>query len=494
MTEFDQKLREKIFLDQKLRIELCSNSHNWFFHVYFAQYIKHETAPFHKEIIKITEDDNLKLAVIAAFRGSAKSTIVSLSYVLWAILGRQQKKFILICSQTERQAQLFLQNIMKEIETNVLLKKDFGHLFENADEWQKNALVLDEFDARIMAFSVGNGLRGVRHKENRPDLIIIDDVEDTQSVRTQEMRDKTSNWFKGEVIPAGQDCTKVMVVGNYLHNDSLIARLKESIQGNAIEGVYKEYPIYDKEKRILWPGMYPNFEAVKKLERKVNDPVAFHREYLLTILPTDDQVVQPNWLHYYEHLPPLDEVHKIVVSVDPAIGIKETNDYTAIITAYITGYGEDTKIYILPQPINTRMDFPLTCDTIENHVESFDKKTYIVLIEDVGYQRSIGQLLEKRLLRTQSVKLHGQDKRARLATTTPYIKAGNVLFPKTGAKTLIQQLVGFGTERHDDLADSFSLLINHLSEGIQKKRSYRITYDSGNYPKPITAGLLNKVF
>ncbi len=496
MNEHDAEIYKNIMSDRTFRIETCLNSHYWFFHVYFAQYIKYETASFHGEIIELTEAENLKLAVITAFRGSAKSTIVSLSYVLWSILGRQQKKFVLICSQTERQAQLFLHIIKKELETNEILKKDFGHLFENADEWQKGALVLDRYDARIMASSPGNSLRGIRHKENRPDLIIIDDVEDTQSVRTQEMRDKTSEWFKGEILPAGQESTKIIVVGNYLHNDSLIARLKEAIQGNAVDGVYREYPLYDKANNILWPGRFPTFDDIKALEREINDPVTFHREYLLEIVATDDQVVHPAWLQYYDQLPPMEDVKKVVLSVDPAIGQEDTNDYTAIVTAYVSGYVENTKIYILPEPINKRMNFPLTCETIESQVSQFDRKPYIVLVEQVNYQMAVVERLNERLVRAEGIKVHGQDKRARLTTTTPFIKSGHVLFPKEGAKVLIQQLVGFGTERHDDLADAFSLMINYLGQDIRKsqpkrprKRSHRS--DKG---RPITRGFWGMSF
>ncbi|MEN9881393.1 MAG: hypothetical protein RLZZ308_576, partial [Candidatus Parcubacteria bacterium] len=45
-----------------------------------------------------------------------------------------------------------------------------------------------------------------------------------------------------------------------------------------------------------------------------------------------------------------------------------------------------------------------------------------------------------------------------------------VKFPKQGCEELIEQLVGFGVEKHDDLADAFSLLVNttldkHSGEG-----------------------------
>jgi hypothetical protein len=39
------------------------------------------------------------------------------------------------------------------------------------------------------------------------------------------------------------------------------------------------------------------------------------------------------------------------------------------------------------------------------------------------------------------------------------IKSGKVLFPRTGCEQLIDQIVHFGVEKHDDLADAFANLI-----------------------------------
>ena len=55
-------------------------------------------APFHNEMFKLAEDQNIKVLVVMAFRGSAKSTILNLAYILWSILGVQQKKFVVIIS------------------------------------------------------------------------------------------------------------------------------------------------------------------------------------------------------------------------------------------------------------------------------------------------------------------------------------------------------------------------------------------------------------
>ena len=42
------------------------------------------------------------------------------------------------------------------------------------------------------------------------------------------------------------------------------------------------------------------------------------------------------------------------------------------------------------------------------------------------------------------------------------LQKGEVFFPREGTKQLIAQLVDFGVEKHDDLADAFSILLQQL--------------------------------
>ena len=95
-NEIPQELIDTMIKDQKVRIAITKKSHWYFFHFYFAKYVKHPTAEFQREIIRLTENEDVKNFFVVAFRGSGKSTIITTSYVLWAILGQQQKKFILI--------------------------------------------------------------------------------------------------------------------------------------------------------------------------------------------------------------------------------------------------------------------------------------------------------------------------------------------------------------------------------------------------------------
>lgn len=72
--------------------------------------------------------------------------------------------------------------------------------------------------------------------------------------------------------------------------------------------------------------------------------------------------------------------------------------------------------------------------------------------------------MENNNVPAEGVKVAGQDKRSRLAMVTHLIKHGKIRFPKKGAEELLMQLTGFGIEKHDDLADAFSLLIIKILE------------------------------
>ena len=92
----DTSTFEAIAKDRLVRQTVTRQSHLMFFHVYLPHYVTYEIAEFQKDIFRITEDQANKLAIIVAFRGSGKSTLVTLSYSLWAMLGIQQKKFVVV--------------------------------------------------------------------------------------------------------------------------------------------------------------------------------------------------------------------------------------------------------------------------------------------------------------------------------------------------------------------------------------------------------------
>lgn len=259
---------DRMIADRTVRIAITRQSHFMFFHLYFAHYVKYETAQFQREIFNLTEDETIKNLYIVAFRGSGKSTIITTSYPIWAILGKQQKKFVVILCQTRTQAKQHMTNLKRELENNTLLKNDLGPFQEESDEWGSTSLVFSNMNARITAASSEQSIRGMRHGQHRPDLIIGDDVEDMASAKTKEGRQKTYSWLKGEIIPLGDKNTKLVIVGNLLHEDSLLMHLKSDIEEGSGEGVFKKYPLLNENDEILWKGKYLDELEIEKERKK----------------------------------------------------------------------------------------------------------------------------------------------------------------------------------------------------------------------------------
>jgi len=456
--------------DQVARRILVKESHYIFFHFYFSQYTKYKTAPFQKEMFKITEDPNIRMAVIVAFRGSAKSTIMTMSYPIWAILGKQQKKCVVILSQTQQQAKIHLANIKRELESNELLRKDLGPFQESSDEWGSFSLVIPNFNAKIVAASSEQSIRGLRHGAYRPDLIICDDVEDLTSTKTKESRDRTYSWFTGEIVPLGEKDTRIIMVGNLLHEDSLLMRLRKNILEDSSNALYREYPVVNDRDEILWKGRYPTMLDLE-IEKKLNgDDKAWQREYMLKIIADEDQIVRREWIQYYDEIPIDRNDHRhTLIGVDLAISSSNYADYTAIVVGHVFGNEETLRIYIEAFPVNQRLDFPSATDKIKEVARVAEKyhRHPKVYIEDVGYQRAVIQQLVRQNVSAEGFPVNGQDKRARLDSVTHMIRSGKVLFPKKGTEDLIQQLVYFGVEKHDDLVDAFTMVL-HMA--IKKDR------------------------
>ena len=197
--------------------------------VYGKKYLTYGLAAFQKEIITLVEDETIQTLVFVGFRGCGKSSLVTTFYAIWGITGVQKKMFILIVCKTMEQAKQQLKNLKIELENNPRLKHDLGP-FEEHEDWNAYTLHIKDYDARITITSIEHSIRGIRHCESRPDVIICDDIEDMESTRTKERRDKTYNLLTSEVIPAGDKNTRLIVLGNVLHEDSTVNRFKKSIQ------------------------------------------------------------------------------------------------------------------------------------------------------------------------------------------------------------------------------------------------------------------------
>ncbi len=459
-----KEILEVMKKDKRVRLSIVKKLHKLFFCFYFSHYIEFEMAPLHEEMFRITQDAGVRNAVIVGFRGCGKSTIFTTSFPLWAILGEQKIKFVLILSQTQQKAQALLQEIKYELETNEMIKNDLGPFQEERNQWNITSLYLTRYDAKITAASAEQSIRGIRHKQHRPQLIIADDLEDLESVKTIEGRNKVYNWLVGDVLPAGDKQTRLIIVGSLLHEDSLIKRLQKGIDGKTMNGIFREFPLLDEKGNSTWPGKFPDQKAIEEEKAKGISDSAWQREYLLKVVPQEGSPIMPDWIRFYRSFPPHEHYVGTFTAADLAISQSDRADFTAMVSACAYNCDDKPHIFILPDPVNERLDFPQQIERAKLISKTLGNSP--IIIEDVGYQKALIQILDREGLSVEGYRPESQNKRTRLSLTSDLMKNGQIFFPEKGAEELIQQIKGLGAERHDDLADAFAMLVLHIRKNV----------------------------
>ena len=239
LVAFAAQLRQRIEAevsgfspDPKARSERRRRAHEdfgFFTQTYFPHYIRSpHRSMLHDYLFErlpaIVASDKGETDAIAAPRGEAKSTLVSQLFVLWCLVtGR--KKYPVIVMDSIDQAYPMLEAIKAELEFNPRLSMDFPEAVGQGRVWQAGTIVTRN-DAKVQVAGSGKKLRGLRHGPWRPDLCVLDDIENDEQVRSPEQRDKLQGWLTKTVLPLGGAGTKfdVVYIGTILHYDSVLAR------------------------------------------------------------------------------------------------------------------------------------------------------------------------------------------------------------------------------------------------------------------------------
>jgi len=194
------------------------------------------------EMCAALESADIQRLEIIGFRGCAKSTLASLALVLWAALEHPDLyPFIIMLADTRGQASINAASVQHELRNNDLILRDYGHLkyrsiddprpeptLESDEDWQAMNCVLDN-GVRILSRSRGQKIRGIKHRQERPSLIVADDVEDLDWVRTQENRDKSDRWMRGNVLPSLDEHNgRLVVIGMHPIKDKSCAAARGS--------------------------------------------------------------------------------------------------------------------------------------------------------------------------------------------------------------------------------------------------------------------------
>lgn len=443
-----------------------------------------EIPAFHKEMWELCCADHPNVA-IAAPRNHAKSTSITLAYTLANILFGLSS-YVLIVSNSETISVNFLTDLKNELVENERIAGAFGKITLVKDA-ASDVIVRfkDGREVRILPKGAGQTLRGLKWNNKRPDLVIVDDLEDDEAVMNKERRAKLKNWFYAALMPIRSTKGKIRMVGTILHADSLLESLMPKMHSSmTVEEPLKVWskiksPMWLSVKyrahspdfsHILWPARHSK-EALQNIRQDyVDQGIAevYAREYLNH--PIDETIAffrKSDFVPYMRH-DVTAKALKYYVGVDLAISEKERADYTAMVVAGIDDAG---RLHIV-DCLRARMDSFEIIDNLFMLQEAYDPE--LVTIESGAISKSIGPFLRQEMHRrgkylNLNPDVPVKDKQSRARSLQARMRAGNVYFD-TNAEwfpALEEEFLKFPRSKHDDMVDAASWIGLSLDKMVE---------------------------
>jgi len=240
MSEFIEPLKEEIKAINPLpkeqkeqRVKRAFKEFHYFRKTYFPHYYRIDDESKLQEELKniyyIIRDKKGKNSpgqkfALAAPRGFGKSTDVALTFIIY-VIAYELKHFITLFSDAVELTELEIEAIKAELEENPRLKQDFPDICGVGSSWKVGDIVTKN-NIRVKGYGSGKKVRGVKHGTFRPDLAIIDDLENDENVKNPRQRDKLEDWLDSAVDNLGgvDDLLDIIYIGTILHKDSVLSR------------------------------------------------------------------------------------------------------------------------------------------------------------------------------------------------------------------------------------------------------------------------------
>ena len=487
-----------------IRLALCEVDFEFFKLFYLGHHFYLPSAKMHYEItaeIEYIIDTKGKIySAVVWPRGFAKTTTVTLGLPLWCALLRK-RRYILIVSDSHDQAKQQLANLQDELENNERIREDFGDM--KGRIWQRSEIELANH-VRIEALGSGMKIRGRKYLQFRPDLIILDDIENLKSVQSKAQRETTYSWLTQSVIRAGWDDTKIFIVGNFLHFDCMLKRVVANpmFRNKVFQAVVswaENQALWDTWRELLtdlsderkdetaraffelnkdemlkgtesaWPEGYSYYDLM--VVKVSEGDVSFSTELMND--PRDpSRCIFNRWYTYRkEYRPDKDDVPelwlipnkegasvrlvdcKVFAFTDPSLGKTSSADYSAII---IIAKAPDRRMYVMEADLKRR---PPTQIMMDQNAFALDYGFSRWGIESTQFQAFFASESARVSMEAgtnipfMQVNQHS-NKELRIQSLQPDLENGYLLLLEGGQDLLKQQLTEFPVGAYDDGPDA----------------------------------------
>lgn len=385
-------------------------------------------------------------------------------------------RFIIYISNSYDSAEEQTENAKGEITSNNLIKHAFGDIRSSSaddiqDKFSKKSWIAK--NTIIVPRGSGQQIRGRLYKNDRPDLIIVDDLEDTETIYNEEIRKKRKNWFFSDVMHCFGLSDRnwlVFYIDTIKHQSSLLVDLLDNPGWKNLC-----IDICTDEIESLAPEFISTAELRKEYEEHKKDDTldVFFMERRNIPAPPEARKFSAKMWSYYKETPEIDwRGWEHVVLVDPARRKGSRNANTAI---------AGVSVNVLKRKVRIRDLINKQLDPDEQVRETYDMakriKARVIGLEVTGgdeyilfpfknYATANGIFCEIIELKSPGGLDNDDSKYRRIMSLFPMYSAGAVEHNDNGCcQSLESQLLSLPRPRRWDAMDVVSRVVAMMEEG-----------------------------
>lgn len=316
------------FAEQKQEIIRAKQSIQACVERYFPHYATSKSARFQINFANRVMRDREIVGFAQWGRGLAKSVWCDIIIPFWLWINDEAHYLVLI-GQNHDKAKQLLSDIQAEFEANPQIIKDFGEQrlegsWENGDFKTRGSRKhgLNPFIGK--ALGMGQEVRGLRIGSQRPDLIIVDDVETREINKNPKRQDEYAEWVETALIPTMDGDIKRLLYANNRFSKRMIQTILQERHPN---WYISHVPAYQKNSFLpTWSEKYPK-DYYKKLNDKIGI-IALEQEYLQEPV-IEGKIFKPEQI-IWDKAPNSNHYKIIVGHWDVAYAGTPTSDYNAV--------------------------------------------------------------------------------------------------------------------------------------------------------------------
>lgn len=401
------------------------------------------------------------------------------------------KKYILWTSFDEKKAAANLFDVVLQLQTNKKLISDFGQLFYDDNinnEKKSHKKSIKEFitknEVKVQAYSTGQSARGAVFGSYRPDLIILDDIENDKTIVSEPKTEQVIHYID-ELFAGLSGDANILILGNRLTNSGSISYVENRFKGDerfiirdipvAINGetTWKsKYAMTDEEAKNRNKGIEDSKSKIISLETKkrILGETVYNREMMNKPLSDDMREIRWKWLqNYYTQLNVKDRLRNRYITIDVADTKERENrkvkgkiDYTGII---VVDWDIENYWYV-KYAKRRRMNAPELIDEIFRLWEFY--KPIKIGIEKKSFEDQVKPYIQQRSEETSiypvvvELEHGGNRKEDRIrGALQGRLQAGKIKFlsdSNDNTEELRNELYDFPKAEYDDLSDALAYI------------------------------------